>query len=161
MTLTPRPSQDDAQERHGPFNHRDPHPTRPVRVWADVDLGVADMVAYLNTIPGVRTVASCQGTIGEGGPFPYRAQVMAHWTAESEARLLAEFDCTMLGEQWGYLHPRDGWSAPSQEDVRALLDELRNPDFAGPMQHLRSWSEIDRLMNEAAAAIRAILGGEL
>jgi hypothetical protein len=46
----------------------------------DVDLGIADMVEYLNTIPGVRTIASCQGTIGEDGPNPYRAQVLCDWT---------------------------------------------------------------------------------
>jgi hypothetical protein len=34
------------------------HKTRPVQVWADVDLGIADMVVYLNTIPGVRTEAT-------------------------------------------------------------------------------------------------------
>jgi hypothetical protein len=58
------------------------HKTRPVQVWADVDLGIADMVVYLNTIPGVRTEASCQGT-GEGGPAPYRAQVLTIWPAGS------------------------------------------------------------------------------
>lgn len=89
------------------------HKTVPVLVWADVDEGVADMVRYLNTISGVRTDASCQGTIGEGGEQPYRAQVMAHWTPEAEANILAEFDATVLGDGWGYLHPRAGWSAPT------------------------------------------------
>jgi len=84
-----------------------PHPTRPIQVWADVDLGVADLVTYLNTIPGVRTMASCQGTIGEGGPNPYRAQVLATWPKELERRLLEEFDITLEGECWGYIHPRN------------------------------------------------------
>jgi hypothetical protein len=89
------------------------HRTRPLQVWVDVDEGIYDMVAYLQTIPGVRTQASCQGTIGEGGPNPYRAQVMASWSSAAETRLLAEFDVTLLGERWGYLHPRDGtlWHA--------------------------------------------------
>lgn len=82
------------------------HKTRPVKVWADVDEGVADMVAYLNTIDGVRTHASCQGTIGEGGPNPYRPQVMATWSAQAFERLRTEFDVTPLGDGWGYLHPR-------------------------------------------------------
>ena len=51
------------------------HQTVPVLVWADVDVGIADMVRMLNTIPGVRTHANCQGTIGEGGPAPYGPEV--------------------------------------------------------------------------------------
>ncbi len=76
-------------------------------VWVDVDLGIAGLVELLNTIPGVRTFASCQGTIGEGGPEPYRAQVMATWTDEAEVRLRRDFDLTILGDHWGYVHPRD------------------------------------------------------
>jgi hypothetical protein len=62
---------------------------------------------YLNTIPGVRTIASCQGTIGEGGPAPYRAHVMASWPdKDTFDRLNSEFDTEILGEGWGYLYPR-------------------------------------------------------
>ena len=82
------------------------HKTRPVQVWTDVDEGIADMVIYLNTIEGVRTIASCQGTVGQGGPSPYRQQVMATWTPEAFERLRLEFDVTPLGDSWGYLHPR-------------------------------------------------------
>ena len=39
--------------------------------------------------------------------------------------------------------------------VKALVEELRDPDYAREMQHLRSWSEIDRLFNEAADALTA------
>lgn len=84
----------------------DHHKTVPVQVWADIDEGVAEMVRYLNTIPGVRTHASCQGTIGEGGPAPYRAQVMATWPPDTFERLKREFDVTPEGDNWGYLHPR-------------------------------------------------------
>ena len=84
----------------------DGHETRPVRVWADVDLGIADTVEYLNTIEGVRTHASCQGTIGEGGPQPYRAQVMCSWSDVAFERLKGEFDITELGDHFGYVHPR-------------------------------------------------------
>jgi hypothetical protein len=84
-----------------------PHETRPIQVWVDADLGIADMVAYLNTISGVRTEASCQGTIGEGGPHPYRAQVLCTWTPEALVRLQAEFDVVPEGNgNWGYVHPR-------------------------------------------------------
>jgi len=111
----PQPTLDDGQitEQFGPWRHRDPHPTVPTRAWVDVDVGIVAMVDYLNTIPGVRTMASCQGTLGEGGPHPYRAQVMASWPTDVEPRLFAEFDVTVEGDQWGYLHPRDGWSPPS------------------------------------------------
>lgn len=83
------------------------HEQTAIQVWVDVDIGIADLVRYLNTIPGVRTHASCQGTIGEGGSSPYRAQVMTTWPdAATEQRLRAEFDVTELGERWGYIHPR-------------------------------------------------------
>jgi hypothetical protein len=87
------------------------HETRPVQVWADVDLGIADVVAYLNTIPGVRTCASCQGTIGEGGPDPYRAQVLVTWNTQGALdQLKAEFDITIPEDcdgNWFYVHPRE------------------------------------------------------
>jgi hypothetical protein len=84
-----------------------PHETRMVQVWVDADLGIADMVVYLNTIPEVRTLASCQGTIGEGGPAPYRAQVLCTWTPEALVKLQAEFDVVPEGNgTWGYVHPR-------------------------------------------------------
>lgn len=82
------------------------HEQKAIQVWVDVDTGIADLVAYLNSIPGVRTHASCQGTMGEGGLHPYRAQVMATWPIEAAERLRAEFDITELGERWGYIHPR-------------------------------------------------------
>jgi hypothetical protein len=85
-----------------------PHPTKRIQVWADVDIGIADLVEYLNTIPGVTTHASCQGTIGEGGPHPYRPQVMCTWTPEALERLRDEFDITMEGNAtWGYVHPKE------------------------------------------------------
>lgn len=91
------------------------HKTIPVQVWADIDIGIASMVTYLNTIPGVRTMASCQGTIGEGGPHPYRPQVMVTWdTDETLKRLLDEFEYSgaddpehSIENHWGYLHPRE------------------------------------------------------
>ncbi len=83
-----------------------PHATRPIQVWIDADLGIADMVIYLNTIPGVRTLASCQGTIGESGPAPYRAQVMAAWPSKVYERLNSEYDVELLGDDWGYLRPK-------------------------------------------------------
>ncbi len=83
-----------------------PHETRPIQVWADVDIGIADLVIYLNTIPGVRTMASCQGTIGEGGPHPYRPQVLCTWT-DGALEKLRKFDVEQLGVGWGYIHPKD------------------------------------------------------
>ena len=55
------------------------HETVPVLVWADVDIGIAKAVRRLNEIADVRTHASCQGTIGEGGAQPYPPHVMVSW----------------------------------------------------------------------------------
>jgi hypothetical protein len=87
------------------------HETYPVQVWADIDVGIAGLVGYLNGIPGVRTTASCQGTIGEGGAEPHGPYVMAHWPPHVEARLREEFDVEVLGEGWGYVRPRAAKSA--------------------------------------------------
>jgi hypothetical protein len=37
-----------------------------------------------------------------------------------------------------------------------LLAQLRDPDFRGPMQHCRSWSDLDRLLDEAATEIERL-----
>ena len=79
-----------------------PHQTRRVQVWVEVDEGIADLVLYLNTIPGVWTDTSCQGGTA------YRPYVMCHWTPEGLARLEREFDVVKEGNgTWGYVHPRD------------------------------------------------------
>lgn len=86
------------------------HETTTVLVWADVDVGIATVVEYLNTIPGVRTHASCQGTIGEGGAAPYRPQVLVTWPdAATFERLASEFDMSDVSESghWCYVHPRE------------------------------------------------------
>ena len=83
------------------------HKTRTVLVRVDVDKDIAGVVEYLNTIPGVRTLASCQGTIGEGGPHPYNAYVMCTWTGKALKRLRREFDVDVWANDWGYIHPRD------------------------------------------------------
>ena len=142
-----------SRENSGDAVDRPSHVTRPVRVWADVDVGIVGMVEYLNTIPGVRTTASCQGTFGEGGPAPYRAQVMAHWPEDQEARLRAEFDVTDLGECWGYLHPRGiCYAAPLSEslepsDLADMLDVLV-AKYSGDAEYYRR-------LRTLAATIRA------
>jgi hypothetical protein len=68
------------------------HMTRPVQVWADVDERIAGAVQFLNTLPGVRTFASCQGTIGEGGAEPYRPYVMAYFPEEFRAQIEKGFE---------------------------------------------------------------------
>lgn len=83
------------------------HKQRTISVLVDVDDGIADLVLYLNTIPDVRTHASCQGTIGEGGPHPYHPQVMVAWsTPHAFERLQREFDITPIGEAHCYVHPK-------------------------------------------------------
>jgi hypothetical protein len=77
------------------------HQTRPIQVWVDVDLGIANLVEYLNTVPGVRTLASC-----EGGKC-YHPQVMITWSDGVFDRLQQEFDIEILGDHWGYIHPKE------------------------------------------------------
>lgn len=125
------------------------HETRPVLVWADIDVGVSDMVEYLNTITGLRTLASCQGTIGECGAHPYRPHVMCEWPPFLFGRLRKEFDITLLGENWGYLHPKD------DENIDGvIIFEKHCPDCGGngcnkcngagvipaPQQSLGTWN---------------------
>ena len=81
------------------------HETVRVKVWADIDAGIADMVLRLNDIPGVRTYASCQGT------KDYAPYVMTSWPDEETLeRLKAEFeyeDVDMLGSNTAHFHPRE------------------------------------------------------
>lgn len=78
-----------------------------VWVQVNVDVGIADLVRYLNTIPGVRTTDCCQGTIGEGGPEPYGPYVGVTWTDDAIlVRLQSEFDVGIEGSNWGTVHPR-------------------------------------------------------
>lgn len=91
------------------------HKTVPIQVWVDVDEGIVDMVRYLNTIPGVRTFASCEGNLSPGlasGRVPsYRPQVGVTWEDDATfERLASEFDTSELADHWGYLHPRENKS---------------------------------------------------
>lgn len=40
--------------------------------------------------------------------------------------------------------------------MTGIVEKLRDPEFQGPMQHLRPWDEIDALHAEAAARIEAL-----
>ena len=83
------------------------HLTRQIKVTVNVDEGIADFVEYLQTIPGVRTHASCQGSIGEGGAEPYSAYVRASWDDTAFLLLLADKNIVVqvLGDHHGTLHP--------------------------------------------------------
>jgi hypothetical protein len=92
------------------------HKTVEVQVWVPVDEGIADIVRYLNTIPGVHTTSSCQGTIGEGGPHPYPPNVCVTWdTDQTLERLKQEFDLNpdpeQGGDHWGMLLPKGALAA--------------------------------------------------
>jgi len=100
--------------------HRKAHKTVPVYVVVDVDKGIAEHVRWLNSLPGVRTFASCQGTIGEDGPHPYRAQIMASWPGCHERAILRRFEVGDAGNGWAYLHPRPMAKAhPAKEKTEA------------------------------------------
>ena len=83
------------------------HETRAVRVWVDADLGIAEMVEALNLIEGVRTHASCQGTIGEGGPEQYGPYVQISWPDEAAfAAIQSKFAVEVEGDCWGCARPK-------------------------------------------------------
>lgn len=82
-----------------------PHATRSIKIWINADTGIADFVLELNEITGIRTVASCQGTIGEGGPNPYGPQVMVTWDSDEALGRIAHLKITHLGPQFGYVYP--------------------------------------------------------
>jgi hypothetical protein len=90
-----------------------PHQTRPVQVWVDADIGIADLVERLNSTPGVRTTASCQGTLTDGGITP--PHVLVNWLDDATLKLLLrDFDVTLLAShcpgtyenRFGMVHPR-------------------------------------------------------
>jgi hypothetical protein len=84
------------------------HDTVPVQVWVSVDKPIAGLVKYLNMIEGVRTYACCQGTIGEGGPEPYRPFVSVGWESDAvRDRLKSEFEIVEEGANFGMLHLHD------------------------------------------------------
>lgn len=83
------------------------HETIAVKVWADVDIGIAGTVRRLNKIHGARTHASCQGTIDEGGAEPYPPYVMVSWnSAEAFERIKSEFDVSDIHSSHCLVHPR-------------------------------------------------------
>lgn len=83
------------------------HKTRPIKVWVDVDVGIYETVLMLNRMKGIRTLASCQGTIGEGGPNEHPADVMITWKKWEDVKpLLKEFRYEALGKHFGYLWKR-------------------------------------------------------
>lgn len=45
---------------------------------------------------------------------------------------------------------------PEQQTPASVVERLTDPNFAGPMQHLRNWSELDRLHTEAASLIERL-----
>lgn len=81
------------------------HTTVALQVWADVDAGIADLVGWLNTIPGIRTFASCQGRCG------YAPYVGITWR-DDDALAVVRTRCFLAlspgYDHWGYVHPNFG-----------------------------------------------------
>jgi len=94
------------------------HETVAIKVWADIDIGVVDMVLRLNDIAGCRTEASCQGTLEEGGAHPYPAHVMAHWTIEALTIIRSEFEVYPQGNgSWGMICRKGvAWTCPTSDE---------------------------------------------
>ena len=87
----------------------DVHKTEPVLVWADIDVLMIPVIKHLNSIPGVRTWACCQGTLQDEhqGPHPYGPYVMANWPEEKLLEILSTYDVKIEGNNWGYIYPRE------------------------------------------------------
>ena len=81
------------------------HQTREIKVWVDVDEGIADFVLELTEIEGIRCHASCQGTIGEGGADPYEAHVMVTWTDDKARARLDRWRVEHVGPNLGMVFP--------------------------------------------------------
>jgi hypothetical protein len=97
------------------------HETRQVMVKVEVDVGIASMVEELQKIEGVWTDSSCQGTIGEGGPHPYRAYVMCHWTPQGCAALQSKYIVRPQGNgDWGYVH--EYWTDELPDGVQGCAE---------------------------------------
>lgn len=109
------------------------HKTVPVQVTVDVDESIASAVQHLNSIPGIRTYASCQGTVGEGGAEPYRAFVLTYWPDNATALIERRFTVGERLNGSAYLHPKTGcdWPIYAEFDVEEcegcgdLSDDLR------------------------------------
>lgn len=85
------------------------HETVPIQVWVDVDEGIADFVRWLNTLPGIRTHACCQGTIGEDGPHPYEGYALVSWKSEEAREQIAHlrFDQTDFKDPFARVYPAE------------------------------------------------------
>lgn len=113
------------------------HPTVPVQVWADVDVGIADLVRRLNTLPGVRTVASCQGG-------HYRPYVMVTWEDDAALALLARYPMTKIGAHHAYVHPHQ--ERQGNEDIADLaFSRLSDGRHVSDFDVRRLVAEVDRL----------------
>lgn len=88
---------------------------------ACIDEGIAERVAYLNTIPGVRTLSSCQGDPEPG----HRPHVMVDIQAdEARQRLLREFAVTLMDTCPNYAVLHDKGGDPYEADIYAWWRDL-------------------------------------
>lgn len=144
---------------------RVPHETRPIRIWVDADLGVADLVEQLNEIAGVRTYASCQGSIGEGGPEPYGPYVHLSWPDFATLELLQEkYLVEIEGENWGLVRPRENTAlaftlahkqkiAEVEEEITLVVKQINTPDPV-PTLEGRRWHRILARLRDVRTKLR-------
>jgi hypothetical protein len=104
------------------------HKTQPLQIWVDVDEGIAGAVAFLNTLPGVRTFGSCQGTIGEGGAEPYRPHVLAYFPRDTKAKIEEYFEIGDGGEGSKILYLKSEMAQCEGCERACPEDELRETD---------------------------------
>ena len=84
------------------------HKVIPIKIWVEVDENICEDVRFLNNLTGVRTFASCQGTLTEGGPEPYKSYILAYWPKEYDDIIKNKYEIgELLGIRYGYLHPKN------------------------------------------------------
>ena len=109
---------------------------------------IAPLVAALNAA-GVETIASCCGHTHRPGCIALRdgRELIIAQDYDEARKIEAMFPVDINGNT--------ALSTITPAEVGGLVAELRNPDFRGSMQHLRSAGEIDRLFQQAAAILEA------
>jgi hypothetical protein len=128
---------------------RCPHTTVPVQVWIDADEKIAAPLRWLNSLSGVRTFSSCEGTIVEGGPAPYGAYIKAWWPPEHDVEIKQRFKIIAEGNGWSDLEPLHPWHDAGKPKVEMTArDEVAMP----PETFGKLLSENARLKAERDAA---------
>jgi hypothetical protein len=138
--------------------------TEAIRVWVDVDPGIARFVEWLNEQPGVRTRACCEGwaPCGCGTCEAEPANVVVSWSDEATFTWLSRrFKLERIGEALGYVFPT--FQDLNLEPVHALPSEAereRARELAERFTNVELWAwfagySVKEALTEGDAALIA------